>query len=134
LRHDVYAYSVGKLTIRISSSLVEKKMSATKVNIHIPGCFPVEAGRNVLQPKIIKSVKNNQSKTFRGGGVGRGGAGWGRAGGGGVKSFIGSDVLLTPACYLWKDVEISNIEEGRALFVADRAKVLMLVVILFYIL
>ena len=33
-------------------------------------------------------------------------------------------------CYLWKDVEISNIEEGRALFVADRAKVLMLEVIL----
>jgi hypothetical protein len=29
-------------------------------------------------------------------------------------------------------VEISNIEEGRALFVADRAKVLMLEVILFY--
>ena len=40
--------------------------------------------------------------------------------------------LITGRCYLWEDIEISNIEEACPEFVADRAIVLMLEVILFY--
>ncbi len=43
-------------------------------------------------------------------------ASWGRcSGGGGGDAAAKSMVVVVAVCYLWEDIEISNIEEGRAL-------------------